>query len=98
MLKIYNYENQNELIKLLRDRAENIPDHVMNAVSGVLNSVRSEGDKVWVRPRCPYCHHVEQSDWNLIPFFVPTMQHSKKTNGYTCKNCRRSFTISVYPG
>ena len=45
MLKIYDYQNQNELMKLLRDRAENIPDHVMNAVSGVLNSVRNEGDK-----------------------------------------------------
>lgn len=60
--------------------------------------VRSEGDRVWVKPRCPYCNHFEQSDWNHVIFYVPTMPHSKKTNGYTCKNCQKSFTISVYPG
>ena len=60
--------------------------------------VRSEGTRVWVKARCPYCNYLEQSDWNLIPFYVPTMQYSKSTNGYTCKKCRKSFTISVYPG
>lgn len=60
--------------------------------------VRSEGDRVWVKPRCPHCNYLEQSDWNHIIFYVPTMQHSRKTNGYTCKKCRKSFTISVYPG
>ena len=46
--------------------------------------VRSEGDRVWVKPRCPHCNYLEQSDWNHIIFYVPTMQHSRKTNGYTC--------------
>ena len=60
--------------------------------------VRTEEDWVYVKPRCPYCGHFEQSDWNVIPFGIPRLAHSKKTNGYTCKNCRKSFTISVYPG
>lgn len=60
--------------------------------------VRTEGDWVFVKPRCPYCGHFEQSDWNLIPFGIPTIKYSKKTNGYTCKKCWKSFTISVYPG
>ena len=60
--------------------------------------VRSEGDRVRVKPRCPYCNRFEQSDWNDITFFVPTLPHTKKTNGHTCSSCRKSFVISVYPG
>ena len=60
--------------------------------------VRTEGDRAWVKPRCPYCGHFEKSDWNNIWFYVPTMRYSKKTNGHTCSNCRKGFTITMYPG
>ena len=60
--------------------------------------VRSDGERVWIKPRCPHCGYLEQSDWNLQIFYVPTSPYSKKTGGYTCKNCRKGFTITVYPG
>ena len=60
--------------------------------------VRKEGTMLYVKPRCPYCGHLEQSDWNVVHMFEPQMQHAKSTVGYTCHKCWKSFTITTYPG
>lgn len=60
--------------------------------------VQTEGDWVRVKPRCPHCGHLEESDWNVKHIPIPKMMHSKSTVGCTCKKCWKSFTISVYPG
>jgi DNA-directed RNA polymerase subunit RPC12/RpoP len=60
--------------------------------------VRSDDTWVYVKPRCPHCGYLEQSDWNVVSIGIPKIQYSKKTQGYTCHKCWKGFTISVYPG
>ena len=60
--------------------------------------VRTDDTWVHVRPRCPYCGYMEESDWNNVIMGIPRMMYSRTTHGYTCHKCRKSFTISVYPG
>ena len=60
--------------------------------------IRTQDPWIYVKPRCPHCGYLEESDWNLVPMGIPKMQFSKTTSGYTCRKCWKSFTISAYPG
>lgn len=44
MIKVYNKSESGALLKLLRDRAENITDHIMQSVTTILANVKSKGD------------------------------------------------------
>ncbi len=44
MLKVYDKNTADELLALLRDRAENISPEIMNSVSDIISDVRSNGD------------------------------------------------------
>lgn len=72
-------------------------DVVMASVDyGVI--VRTEGVWLRVKPRCPHCMHLEQSDWNLVSISIPKGQYETHSTSYTCKNCMKSFRITAYPG
>jgi DNA-directed RNA polymerase subunit RPC12/RpoP len=60
--------------------------------------VRTEDPWIYVKPRCPHCGYLEQSDWNLVIMSPPRMKYAKSTHGYTCRKCWKSFTISAYDG
>ena len=60
--------------------------------------VRTEGVWLRVKPRCPHCMHLEQSDWNLVSISIPKGQYETHSTSYTCKNCMKSFIITAYPG
>ena len=63
------------------------------------NGIIVQSDSNWLRvkPRCPYCGHVE-SDWGLESIGVPKMAHSTKFTSHMCSQCRKSFRITAYPG
>ena len=44
MIKVYSKSESGALLKLLRDRAENIPDDIMQSVSSILANVKAKGD------------------------------------------------------
>ncbi len=56
-------------------------------------------DNTWlkVKPRCPYCGHIE-SDWNVVHMGIPQHQYDKRTNGFTCRSCMKSYVITAYHG
>lgn len=60
--------------------------------------VRTEGVWLKVKPRCPHCYYLEQSDWNLVHVEAPKQQYETHTTSYTCKKCMKSFKITSYPG
>ena len=59
--------------------------------------VRTEGDWVYVKPRCPYCGHFEQSDWNVIPFGIPRLAYSRKPMDTPARIAERALPSAFIP-
>ena len=60
--------------------------------------VRTESNWLRVKPRCPYCGHMEQSGWNLVSIQPPSNPYDKHSNSHTCSKCRKGFRITAYYG
>ena len=67
-------------------------------MASVDNGIIVRSDEVWltVRPRCPYCGHVEGS-WSEISLARPSRNCEKYTST-TCSKCRKGYKITAYPG
>lgn len=59
--------------------------------------VANDGTWLKVKPKCPYCGHVE-SDWSMEHIGVPKNQDETHSVGHTCSQCRKSYRITAYKG
>lgn len=60
--------------------------------------VRTQAPWLTVKPRCPHCGYLEQSDWNLVSVGIPQNPYSTQSNSHTCSKCRKGFRITAYYG
>lgn len=60
--------------------------------------VRTEDPWLVVKPRCPYCGHMEQNDWNLISVGKPQNPYGTHSVGVTCGKCYKIFRITSFYG
>lgn len=49
MIKIYNSDGVDEVIKKLKNRAENEPDDIVPLINGIINDIKSNGDKALLK-------------------------------------------------
>lgn len=66
---------------------------MLSADNGII--VRQNGDRLEVKPKCPYCGHVE-NDWGNVNMFAPNSSGSRATTGCTCSKCKKGYTITIY--